>query len=98
MVEIDKRYIHVLGGGAEIVMVESTHFSAFVFVPLAEKFLLGEFEGSPVEEFLIFIWSFLCHHSFLADLLEDLSLFLLELLEFDVIEALVVEKLAEDDV
>ena len=88
----------MLSGSPEIVVIESTHFSAFVFVPLPEKLLLSKFKSPSVEQLLILIRSFLGNYALLPDFLEDLPFFLGQLLEFNVIEPLIVQEFADDDV
>ena len=88
----------MLSGSPEIVVIESTHFSALVFVPLPEKLLLSKFESPSVEQLLILIRSFLGDYALLPDFLEDLAFLLGQLLEFNVIEPLIVQEFADDDV
>ena len=98
MVEIDKRYVHMLSSRPEIVVIESTHFSAFVLVPLPKKLLLSKFKSPAVEQFLILVRSFFGNDALLPDFLKGLSFLLRKLLEFNIIEALVIEEFADDDI
>lgn len=79
-------------------MIESAHFSAFVLSLLPKILFLSEFERSSVKEFLVLIWALLYCLRFLLDLLENVPLLLRKLLELDVVQLVVVQKLAEDNV
>jgi hypothetical protein len=96
VVEIDKRHVHSLGGFLEEMMVKTTHFSTFVLT-LSKELLFGEFESPPIEQLLVFVRS-LTDLSLCLDLLEGQPFLFWELLEFNVIEFIVVQEFAEDDV
>ena len=98
MIEVDKRYIHVFGCGTEVEMIETAHFSAFILPFFAKELFFSIFECSPIKKFLILIWSFLGGMGFSLYLLNHFSLFLRKLLKFNIVEFIIVEKFAEDDI
>lgn len=88
----------MLSSRSEIVMIETTHFSAFILASLPEKLLLSKFESPAVEQFLILVRSLLGDYALLSDLLKGLPLLFGQLLQFNVIEPLVIEELADNNV
>ena len=85
-----------MGGFLEEMMVKTTHFSTLVLT-LSKELLFGKFESPPVEQLLVFVRS-LTDLSLCLDLLEGQPFLFWELLEFNVIEFIVVQEFAEDDV
>lgn len=79
-------------------MIESAHFSAFVLSLLPKILFFSKFERSSVKEFLVLIWTLLYCLCFLLDLLENVPLLLRKLLELDVVQLVVVQKFAENNV
>lgn len=98
MIKVNKRNIHRFGDTAEVVMIESRHFSAFVSSPLAEVLILSELESPSIKQFAIFIGSFLIVVGTLCYLSDCVSLLLGQLLYLDIIEFVIVQKLAQNDV
>ena len=81
----------------EVVVVERAHFPAPVLA-LAEELLLGVLEGALEEKLLVLIGALLGPAAANLDALEDHAFLLVELLQLDVVQLVVVEVLAQQDV
>ena len=96
MVEVYERHVHFLGSSAEVIMVESTHFSTFIFASFPKKLFLSKFESPPIKKFLILIRSLLDFSTSCVHLFKDLPLFLRQLLQLDIVQLIIIEKFAEN--
>ena len=98
MVKVNQGHIHVLGSHPKVMMVKPAHLSTFVLLPLPKELLLCILESPPVKQFLVLIRSLLDHDSLPPHLLKDLPFLLRELLQLDVIEPFIIQKLANNDI
>lgn len=97
MIKVNKGNVHGLGGRSEVKMIETAHLSALVFTD-AKVLFLSEFESPAVEEFLVLVSPFPSTRCFFLNLFKGFPFLLRELLKLYIIEFIIIEKLAEDDV
>lgn len=97
MIKVDKRDAHSLRDGFEMMMIKRAHLSTFILA-LPEILLLGVLEGPLEEELLILIGPLSSLLVAFLDTLKHQSILLIQLLQLDIVEFVVVEELAEQDV
>lgn len=97
VVKVDKRDAHPLRDGFEMMMVKRAHLSTFILA-LAEILLLRVLEGPLEEQLLILIRSLPRLMVAFLDALEDKHILLIQLLQLDIVQLVVVEELAQQDV
>lgn len=96
VIEVNKRNVHPLSDVAKEMVVEAAHFATFILAFPKELFFCI-FESPAVEQLLVLIRS-LPHLGLDLHLLERQTILFRQLLKLDVIELVIIEELAEDDV
>lgn len=97
VIKIDERDAHPLRDGFEMMMIKRAHFSTFILA-LPEILLLSVLEGTLEEEFLILIRSLPSLMVAFLDTFKHQSILLIQLLQLDIVQLVIVEELAEQDV
>lgn len=97
MIKVDKRDAHSLRDGLEMMMIKRAHLSTFILA-LPEILLLGVLEGPLEEELLILIRPLPSLLVAFLDTLKHQPILLIQLLQLDIVQLIVVEELAEQDV